>query len=75
LYTRHTWIFCRIVKGWTEHGQSFEQVYDMVWSRERKPNRWTGKIPPIKSTLQTGRAAHRLPCRQERTSEYGAQGQ
>jgi len=48
----------QIVKGWTKDGQSFEHVFDVVWSGERKPDRWTGKIPPIKSTVDVDNATY-----------------
>ena len=46
----------QIVKGWTQNGQSFEKVYDVVWSGDRKPDKWSGRVPPIQSTvdLETG---------------------
>jgi Protein of unknown function (DUF3604) len=47
-----------IVKGWTKNGQSFEKVYDAVWSGERKPEKWTGRIPEIKSTVDVDKATY-----------------
>src|SRR5213594_2196737 len=41
----------QIVKGWTQSGQSFEKVFDVVWAGDRKPAKWTGQIPPIGSTV------------------------
>jgi Protein of unknown function (DUF3604) len=41
----------QIVKGWTKHGQSFEKVYDVAWSGDRKTDKWTGGVPPIESTV------------------------
>src|SRR5262249_37023846 len=40
----------QIVKGWSQSGQSFEKIYDVVWAGDRKPDKWTGKIPAIQST-------------------------
>jgi hypothetical protein len=48
----------QIVKGWTKNGQSFEHVYDVAWSGDRKPSKWTGKIPPIKSTVDIEEATY-----------------
>ena len=47
-----------IVKGWTKNGQSFEKIYDAVWSGDRKPDRWTGRIPPIRSTVDIDKATY-----------------
>ena len=41
----------QIVKGWTKSGQSFEKIYDVVWAGDRKPDKWTGVVPPIGSTV------------------------
>jgi hypothetical protein len=41
----------QIVKGWTKNGQSFEKVYDVIWSGNRKPDKWTGEVPAIESTV------------------------
>ena len=48
----------QIVKGWTKHGQSFEKVYDVVWSGDRKPDKWTGEVPPIQSTVDIDEATY-----------------
>ena len=37
----------QIVKGWTKNGQSFEKIFDVVWAGDRKPDKWTGVVPPI----------------------------
>ena len=47
-----------IVKGWTKNGQSFEKIYDAVWSGDRKPDKWTGRIPPIRSTVDIDKATY-----------------
>jgi Protein of unknown function (DUF3604) len=47
-----------IVKGWTKHGQSFEKIYDVAWSGNRKLDRGTGKIPPIQSTVDLDKATY-----------------
>jgi len=41
----------QIVKGWARNGQTFERVYDVAWSGNRKPDSITGKVPPIGNTV------------------------
>jgi hypothetical protein len=48
----------QIVKGWSQSGQSFEKIYDVVWAGERKPDKWTGKIPPIQNTVDIENATY-----------------
>src|SRR5271165_6126045 len=48
----------QIVKGWSQSGQSFEKIYDVVWAGDRKPDKWTGKIPPIGSTVDIETATY-----------------
>jgi Protein of unknown function (DUF3604) len=48
----------QVVKGWTKSGQSFEKIYDIAWSGDRKPNKWTGRIPPIQSTVDVENATY-----------------
>jgi Protein of unknown function (DUF3604) len=48
----------QIVKGWTQSGQSFEKIFDVVWAGDRKPDKWTGKIPPIGSTVDVDEATY-----------------
>ena len=48
----------QIVKGWTQNGQSFEQVYDVAWSGDRKPNKWSHRVPAIASTVDLDRATY-----------------
>ena len=48
----------QIIKGWTKHGQSFEKIYDVVWSGDRKPDQWTGEVPPIQSTVDIDKATY-----------------
>jgi len=47
-----------IVKGWSKHGESFEKIYDAVWSGDRKVDRGTGRIPPIQSTVDLNKATY-----------------
>ena len=48
----------QIVKGWTKSGQSFEKIFDVVWSGDRKPDKWTGVVPPIGSTVNVEEATY-----------------
>jgi len=48
----------QVIKGWTENGQSFEKIYDVVWSGDRKPDQWTGVVPPIESTVNLDEATY-----------------
>ncbi len=48
----------QIVKGWTKDGQSFEKVYDVVWAGDRKPDKFTGIVPPIGSTVDIDNATY-----------------
>jgi hypothetical protein len=48
----------QIVKGWSLNGQTFEKVYDAAWAGPRKPDRSTGKLPPIGSTVNLARGTY-----------------
>jgi hypothetical protein len=48
----------QIVKGWTKSGQSFEKVFDVAWAGDRKPDKWTGVVPPVGSTVDTEKATY-----------------
>jgi hypothetical protein len=48
----------QIVKGWTKSGQSFEKIFDVAWAGDRKPDKWTGAIPPIGSTVNIEQATY-----------------
>jgi hypothetical protein len=48
----------QIVKGWTKNGQSFEKIYDVAWSGNRKPDKWTGAIAPIERTVDIDEATY-----------------
>ena len=48
----------QIVKGWAKQGQSFEKIYDAAWAGDRKPNKWTGVVPPIGSTVDIDNATY-----------------
>ena len=48
----------QVIKGWTQNGQSFEKIYDVAWSGDRKPNKWTGRVPAIQSTVDLEKATY-----------------
>ncbi len=48
----------QIVKGWSQSGQSFERIFDVVWAGDRKPDKWTGVVPPIGSTVDIENATY-----------------
>ncbi|WP_318528261.1 DUF3604 domain-containing protein [Mesorhizobium sp. ZC-5] len=48
----------QVVKGWSASGQSFEKIYDVVWSDDRKPDPVTGKVPAIASTVDVENAIY-----------------
>jgi hypothetical protein len=48
----------QIVKGWSRNGQTFEQIYDVVWAGARKPDPATGKVPPIGSTVDLAKGTY-----------------
>ena len=48
----------QIVKGWSKNGQSFEKIFDVAWSGDRKPDKWTGVVPPIGSTVDIENATY-----------------
>lgn len=48
----------QIVKGWSKSGQSFERVYDVVWAGDRKPDKWSGVVPPIGNTVDVENATY-----------------
>jgi hypothetical protein len=48
----------QIVKGWSKSGQSFEKIFDVAWAGDRKPDKWTGVVPPIGSTVDVENATY-----------------
>ena len=48
----------QIIKGWTQNGQSFEKVYDVVWSGDRQPDKWSRRVPAIQSTVDIEKATY-----------------
>jgi hypothetical protein len=49
----------QIVKGWTKDGQIFEKVFDVAWSGNRKPDKTTGKVPAVGSTVDIKTATYK----------------
>jgi len=54
----------QIIKGWSKNGQSFEKIYDVAWSGDRKPDPWTGRVPAVRNTVDFEKASY--------TNENGA---
>jgi hypothetical protein len=48
----------QIVKGWSKSGETFEKVYDVVWSGDRKPDPATGKVPAVGNTVDIKNASY-----------------
>jgi hypothetical protein len=48
----------QIIKGWTKSGQSFEKIFDVAWAGDRDPDKWTGVVPPIGSTVVIERGTY-----------------
>jgi hypothetical protein len=48
----------QIVKGWSRSGQSFEKIFDVVWAGDRKPDKWTGVVPPVGNTVDIEAASY-----------------
>ncbi len=48
----------QIIKGWSRNGQSFEKIFDVAWSGDRKPDKWTGRVPAIQSTVDMEKATY-----------------
>jgi len=48
----------QIIKGWTQNGQSFEKIYDVTWSGDRQPDKWTRRVPAIQSTVDIEKATY-----------------
>jgi Protein of unknown function (DUF3604) len=48
----------QIIKGWTKNGQSFEKIFDVAWSGDRKANKWSGRVPAIQSTVDMEKATY-----------------
>jgi len=48
----------QIIKGWYENGYPQEQVYDVVWSDDRKKDSKTGKLFPVGNTVDVQTATY-----------------
>jgi len=48
----------QIVKGWTQNGQIFEKVYDVVWSGNRKLDPMTRSPLPVGNTVDIKNATY-----------------
>jgi hypothetical protein len=48
----------QIIKGWTKNGQTFEKIYDVAWSGNRKIDPRTGKLPPVGNTVNLSTATY-----------------
>ncbi len=48
----------QVIKGWSQNGQSFEKIYDVVWAGDRKPDPVTGRVPAIQSTVDLEKATY-----------------
>jgi hypothetical protein len=48
----------QVIKGWTQNGQSFEKIFDVVWSGDRKPEPGSGRVPAIQSTVDLEKATY-----------------
>jgi hypothetical protein len=48
----------QVIKGWTQNGQSFEKIFDVAWAGDRKPDKWTGRVPAIRSTVDLEAATY-----------------
>jgi hypothetical protein len=48
----------QVIKGWSKNGQSFEKIYDVAWSGDRKADKWSGRVPAIKSTVDMEKATY-----------------
>jgi hypothetical protein len=48
----------QIVKGWSDRGQSFEQIYDVAWSGDRKLDPVTHQVGPVGNTINFSEATY-----------------
>jgi hypothetical protein len=48
----------QVIKGWTQNGQNFEKIFDVAWAGDRKPEKWTGRVPAIRSTVDLEKATY-----------------
>ena len=49
----------QVIKGWRDaKGETHEQVYDVLWSGDRKPGA-DGKLPPVGNTVDVAEASYK----------------
>jgi hypothetical protein len=48
----------QVIKGWTQNGQNFEKIYDVTWSGDRQPDKWTRRVPAIQSSVDIEKATY-----------------
>ena len=48
----------QVIKGWTQNGQSFEKIFDVAWAGDCVPDKWTGRVPAIQSTVDMEKATY-----------------
>ena len=48
----------QIIKSWYQGGHPREQIYDVAWSDNRKPDPQTGKLPPVGNTVNLKTATY-----------------
>lgn len=48
----------QIVKGWTRSGQTFEKIYDVAWSGNRKLEPTTGRVAAVSDTVNVENASY-----------------
>jgi hypothetical protein len=48
----------QVIKGWSQNGQSFEKIFDVAWAGDRKPEKWSGRVPAIQSTVDLEKATY-----------------
>ena len=48
----------QVVKIWLDAGNYREKVFDVAWSSDRKPDPRTGKVPPVKNTVDLQTATY-----------------
>ncbi len=48
----------QIVKGWSQRGEVFEKIYDVVWSGNRQPDSVTNKLHPVGNTVNVAEATY-----------------
>ena len=48
----------QVVKGWYDNGYPRENIYNVAWSGDRKPDSKTGKLPPVGNTVDVKTATY-----------------